>query len=166
MERDSYKSPAKVNHMKTIILGGGCFWGMEELFRQVSGVVQTEVGYCGGTNTYPTYAHHPNHAEALRVVYDESVISYAQVLDFFFRMHNPTTLNRQGNDVGSSYRSVIFYADADELAQAQAFIARVNASGRWSNPVQTSLEPLTTFWPAEAEHQRYLERHRRITLCE
>lgn len=132
---------------------------MEQLFRDLPGVVDTEVGYTGGENADPTYQNHPGHAEALQITYDPSQISYQQLLDFFFRVHDPTTRDRQGNDVGSSYRSAIFYADADEKAQAEAFIDLVNRSGRWPNPVVTTLEPLTQFYPAEADHQNYLQRN-------
>lgn len=131
---------------------------MEELFRRLPGVLDTEVGYTGGENDAPTYGNHPGHAEALQVTYDADVLSYQGLLDFFFRIHNPTTLNRQGQDIGTSYRSAIFYADEQEKQEAEAFIARVNASGRWKDPVATTLEPLTRFFPAEAEHQEYLQR--------
>ncbi len=144
---------------KTAVLAGGCFWGLEELFRHQPGVVSTEAGYCGGENEHPTYQNHPGHAEALEVTYDSDVISYRELLDFFFRVHNPTTLNRQGNDRGTSYRSAIFYASDDELKQAKEFIEIVNASSRWPGPVITTLEPLTKFWPAEEYHQDYLQKH-------
>lgn len=132
---------------------------MEELFRKLPGVVGTEVGYTGGANPNPTYENHPGHAEALQVTYDPSQIIYRQLLDFFFRIHDPTTRNRQGNDVGASYRSAIFYANEDEKQEAEAFIDIVNASGRWSSSVVTTLEPLTAFYPAESFHQDYLQRN-------
>lgn len=137
---------------------GGCFWGLEELFRAVPGVVATDAGYTGGENEHPTYEHHPGHAEALEVVYDTQVTSYQKLLDMFFRIHNPTTPNRQGNDVGTSYRSVIFYQNDDELARAKEFIALVNASGRWPDPVVTTLEPFKKFWKAEEYHQDFLQK--------
>jgi len=128
------------------VLAGGCFWGMEDLFRKRSGVVDTEVGYAGG-------------AEALRIAYDPEKTSYRDLLDFFFQIHDPTTMNRQGNDVGTSYRSAIFYANEEEKREAEAFVAIVNASGRWDKPVVTSLEPLTGFSPAEGYHQNSLEKN-------
>lgn len=140
------------------VFAGGCFWGMEELIRQLPGVVDTEVGYTGGENANPTYEHHPGHAEAVRISYDPSRISYRELLDFFFRVHDPTTLNRQGNDIGTSYRSAIFYGTEEEKKEATAFIDLVNASGRWSRPVATALEPLREFYPAEDYHQDYLQK--------
>ena len=149
----------KSSYMETkkAVFAGGCFWGLEELFRDQSGVVDTEAGYCGGENENPTYQNHPGHAEALEIEYDPSVTSYKKLLDFFFQVHNPTTLNQQGNDKGTSYRSAIFYANEEERAEAQAFIDIVNDSERWDDPVVTTLEPLTRFWPAEPEHQDYLQ---------
>ena len=144
--------------MKKAVFAGGCFWGMEELFRQLPGVIDTEAGYAGGENENPTYEHHPGHAEALQVTYDPTQIAYKQLLDFFFRVHNPTTLNRQGNDVGTSYRSAIFYGNNEDKREAEAFIDLVNRSGRWEKSVVTSLEPFTTFYPAEAYHQDYLQK--------
>lgn len=144
---------------QTAVFAGGCFWGMEELFRKLPGVVDTEAGYTGGENTNPTYANHPGHAEALQITYDPTLTTYDDLLDFFFQIHDPTTLNRQGNDVGESYRSAIFYGNNEEKRAAEAFIAVVNASGRWTRPVVTSLEPLTTFYPAESYHQDYLQRN-------
>ena len=144
---------------KKAVFAGGCFWGLEELFRHEPGVIDTEAGYAGGDNEFPTYEHHPGHAEALKVVYDTEVTSFEKLLDFFFRVHNPTTLNRQGNDIGSSYRSAIFYQDEEEKQEAEAFIERVNASGKWRDPVTTTLEPLTKFWPAEDYHQDYLQKN-------
>lgn len=139
-------------------LAGGCFWGLEELFRAVPGVLDTEAGYCGGKNANPTYTFHPGHAEALQITYNPEQVSYKQLLDFFFRIHDPTTLNQQGNDIGLSYRSAIFYTNELERSTAEEMIAIVNASKRWSSPVVTSLEAFTQFWPAEAEHQDYLQR--------
>lgn len=145
--------------MKKVVLAGGCFWGMEELFRALPGVVKTEVGYTGGTNENPTYENHPGHAEALEVEYDPSRTTYREILDFFFRVHDPTTLNRQGNDQGTSYRSAIFYADEEQKREAEGFIGLVSASKRWPNPVVTSLEPLGAFYPAEKYHQDYLRKN-------
>lgn len=141
------------------ILAGGCFWGLEELLREEIGVLDTEVGYAGGENTDPTYEHHPGHAEALKVTYDSTVTTYTALLDFFFRIHNPTTVNRQGNDVGSSYRSAIFYTDEAQKATAKRAIEQVDASGLYADPVVTTLEPLTRFYSAEAYHQDYLQKN-------
>jgi peptide-methionine (S)-S-oxide reductase len=144
---------------KKAVLAGGCFWGMEELIRAQPGIVNTEVGYTGGDNDNPTYENHPGHAEAVQIEYDPSKTSYREILDFFFRVHDPTTLNRQGNDVGTAYRSAIFYANDEEKKDAEAFIDIVDKSGRWKKPVVTSLEPLKSFWPAELYHQDYLQKN-------
>ena len=141
---------------KKIVLAGGCFWGLEDLLRDQTGVITTEAGYTGGSNQNPTYQNHPGHAEAVEITYDPAVISYKQILDFFFQIHNPTTLNQQGNDRGTAYRSAIFYADESEKATAEEMIAIVNDSKRWEAPVVTTLEPLATFWLAEDYHQDYL----------
>jgi peptide-methionine (S)-S-oxide reductase len=140
-------------------IAGGCFWGLEELVRTLPGVIDTEAGYTGGENENPTYEHHPGHAEALEVTYDPDVLSYRELLNFFFQIHNPTTLNRQGNDAGTSYRSAIFYQSEEEKREAEDMIEVVNASGRWSDPVVTTLEPFTQFYPAEAYHQDYLQKN-------
>ncbi|HET8991841.1 MAG TPA: peptide-methionine (S)-S-oxide reductase MsrA [Candidatus Saccharimonadales bacterium] len=144
---------------KTIYLAGGCFWGLEELFRAEPGVNDTEVGYSGGDNDDPTYEHHPGHAETLAIAYDPRQTSFAKILDFFFRVHDPTTLNRQGNDVGSSYRSAIFYQTDEELTEAKAIIEKVNKSGLYKDPVVTSLEKFSKFYSAEDYHQDYLQKH-------
>jgi len=141
---------------KKIVLAGGCFWGLEDLLRDQKGVITTEVGYTGGTNENPTYQFHPGHAEAVEITYDPEQATYKELLDFFFQIHNPTTLNQQGNDRGTSYRSAIFYGNEEEKAIATEMIRIVNASKRWSDPVVTTLEPLTTFWVAEGYHQDYL----------
>jgi peptide-methionine (S)-S-oxide reductase len=142
-----------------IVLAGGCFWGMEELFRKQPGVIKTTVGYTGGTVLYPTYENHAGHAEALEIEYDPAETSYTSLLDFFFQIHNPTTLHQQGNDTGTSYRSAIFYGNDDQKKEAERFIDIVNASKRWKDPVVTSLEPLQTFYPAENYHQAYLQKN-------
>ncbi len=142
--------------IKKAYLAGGCFWGLEDLVRQQPGIVDTEVGYTGGDNENPNYHNHPGHAEGLEITYDDSKTTYRAILDYFFRVHDPTTLNRQGNDAGSSYRSAIFYQDDLELKDAQAMIQLVNDSGNWDDPVVTNLEPFTKFWPAESVHQDYL----------
>lgn len=144
---------------KKAYLAGGCFWGLEELFREQLGVIATEAGYTGGDNEDPTYENHPGHAEALEIEYDPEKTSYKQLLDFFFRVHNPTTLNQQGNDKGSSYRSAIFFQDEEEKQEAEAFIKIVDDSKRWENPVVTTLEPFTKFYPAEDYHQDYLQKN-------
>ena len=141
---------------ETAVLAGGCFWGLEDLVRAQPGVLDTEVGYTGGENDHPTYRNHPGHAEALQISYDPNLTSYKQLLDFFFQVHNPTTLNRQGNDRGTSYRSAIFYKNEAEKRVAEEMIEIVNRSGRWPDKVVTTLEPLTRFWPAEGYHQDYL----------
>lgn len=144
---------------KKAVVAGGCFWGLEELLRAQPGVVEIEVGYTGGQNENPTYESHPGHAEAVEITYDPKVTSYTKILDFFFQIHNPTTLNQQGNDRGSSYRSAIFYATEEEQALAAEMIAIVNTSERWDDPVVTTLEPLTRFWKAEDYHQDYLQKN-------
>ena len=142
---------------QTTYLAGGCFWGLEELFREQPGVTNTEVGYSGGENDNPDYQNHPGHAETLAISFDSSLTTYAKILDYFFRIHNPTTLNRQGNDVGSSYRSVIFYQNDAELHTARDVIKMVDDSGLYNQPVITTLEPFTTFYSAEAYHQDFLQ---------
>lgn len=144
---------------KKAYIAGGCFWGLEDFMRTQPGVIATEAGYTGGENENPTYEHHPGHAEALEVEYDPSVTSFKKILDFFFQIHNPTTLNQQGNDKGTSYRSAIFYQNDEERAVAEEMIDVVNESGRWDDPVVTTLEPFTRFWPAEDYHQDYLQKH-------
>ncbi|MEK7642359.1 MAG: peptide-methionine (S)-S-oxide reductase MsrA [Patescibacteria group bacterium] len=141
---------------KKIILAGGCFWGLEDLLRSQMGVLDTVVGYTGGTNESPTYENHPGHAEAVEITYDPNITNYKKLLDFFFQIHNPTTLNQQGNDKGSSYRSAIFYNDEEEKQIAEEMIDIVNKSKRWPNPAVTTLEPFVKFWPAEEYHQDYL----------
>lgn len=154
----SIKTGAKMMIKKTY-LGGGCFWGMQELFRKLSGVVETRVGYSGGLVDNPTYENHEGHAEVLEITYDTEKTSFKNILDFFFIVHDPTTLNRQGNDIGTSYRSVIFYGDDTEKKEAEDFIEIVNKSGRWENPVVTSLEPFKKFYLAEVYHQDYLQKN-------
>lgn len=140
------------------VLAGGCFWGMQDLIRKHSGVVSTRVGYSGGDVPNATYRNHGTHAEAIEVVFDPSVLSYRTLLELFFQIHDPTTANRQGNDRGMSYRSAIYYEDADQKAVAQDTIADIEASGIWPGKVVTELEPVSDFWEAETEHQDYLKR--------
>jgi peptide-methionine (S)-S-oxide reductase len=142
--------------IKKAVVAGGCFWGLEDLIREVKGVVNTEAGYTGGENENPTYENHPGHAETLEIEYEDEQLDYQHLLDFFFQIHNPTTLNQQGNDKGTAYRSAIFYANDEEKQIAQEMIETVDESDRWDNPVVTTLEPLNRFWPAEAYHQDYL----------
>lgn len=144
---------------KTAYIAGGCFWGLEDLFKRQSGIVNTEVGYSGGNNENPTYEDHSGHAETLAISYDPEQTSFSNILDFYFRIHDPTTLNRQGNDIGSSYRSAIFYQNDEELAEANAMIEKVNKSGLYKNQVITSLEKFTKFYSAEEYHQDYLQKH-------
>lgn len=149
----------------TIYLAGGCFWGLEELFREQPGVTDTEVGYSGGENVDPDYNNHPGHAEALAITYDPTKTTYEAILDFYFRIHNPTTLNRQGNDTGSAYRSAIFYQTDEELASAQKVIGIVNESGLYDSPVVTSLEKFRAFYSAEDYHQDYLQHNPNGYTC-
>ena len=144
---------------KKIVLAGGCFWGMEKLIRNQPGVVDTVVGYTGGKTENPTYENHEGHAEAIEIAYDSEKTSYRKLLDFFFQIHNPTTLNRQCNDIGDSYRSAIFYGNEEEKKEAKKFIEIVNSSKRWKDPVVTTLEPLEKFYPAEDYHQDYLQKN-------
>ncbi len=144
---------------KKIVLGGGCFWGLQQLIRKQPGVINTQVGYAGGVVKNPTYENHEGHAEVVEIEYDEEKTSLKNILDFFFRVHDPSTLNQQGNDKGTSYRSVIFYANEEEKQIAQEFIELVNKSGRWEKQVVTSLEPLGEFTLAEDYHQDYLEKN-------
>lgn len=144
---------------KDLVLAGGCFWGLEELIREEPGVVDTEVGYTGGDNEDPDYHNHPGHAEAVKITYDPGKTDVEKLLDFFFRIHDPTTKNRQGNDVGTSYRSAIFYADDDEKQVAEKVIDIVNESGLYKDQVQTTLEPQGEFYSAEDYHQDYLRKN-------
>ena len=147
-----------MENIKKAYIAGGCFWGMEDLFRVRPGIKDTEVGYLGGTNDHPTYRNHPGHAEGIELTYDSDETSFRQILDYFFRIHDPTTVDRQGNDIGSSYRSTIFFQDENEKKEAEKMIKLVEDSGRWGQKVVTTLEPYTQFWPAEPEHQDYLVR--------
>ncbi|KAJ30527.1 MULTISPECIES: peptide-methionine (S)-S-oxide reductase MsrA [Sulfitobacter] len=140
------------------VLAGGCFWGMQDLIRKRDGVLSTRVGYSGGDVPNATYRDHGTHAEAIEVMFDDDVISYRDLLELFFQIHDPTTLNRQGNDRGLSYRSAIYYVDEDQKATALDTIADVEASGIWPGKVVTEVEPVSDFWEAEPEHQDYLER--------
>jgi|SRR6185369_6339445 len=140
------------------ILAGGCFWGMQDLLRRYPGVISTRVGYSGGDVPNATYRNHGTHAEAIEIIFDPETISYRKLLEFFFQIHDPTTVNRQGNDRGTSYRSGIFYTSEQQKQIAIETIADINASGLWPDKVVTELAPAGDFWEAEPEHQDYLER--------
>lgn len=140
------------------IFAGGCFWGMQDLIRKLPGVEATRVGYTGGDIKYASYRDHGTHAEGIEILFDPGIISYRKLLEFFFQIHDPSTLMRQGNDHGSSYRSAIYYGDEAQKAEALNTIADVDASGLWSGKVVTEVEPAGEFWEAEIEHQDYLER--------
>src|SRR6478609_3677332 len=144
---------------KKAILAGGCFWGMQDLIRKLPGVVSTRVGYTGGEIANATYRNHEGHAEAIEIVFDPSRTSFRALLEFFFQIHDPTTRDRQGGDVGSSDRSAIFYVDEGQKAGAGDTIADVEASGLWPGKVVTEVTPVGEFWEAEPEHQDYLERY-------
>ncbi|TNJ45076.1 peptide-methionine (S)-S-oxide reductase MsrA [Phaeobacter sp. B1627] len=140
------------------VLAGGCFWGMQELIRNRKGVLATRVGYTGGDAPNATYRDHGTHAEAIEIIYDPALTSYREMLEFFFQIHDPSTENRQGNDLGMSYRSAIYYVDDHQRRVAEDTIADVDASGLWPGKVVTELEPAGEFWEAEPEHQDYLQR--------
>ncbi len=140
------------------VLAGGCFWGMQDLIRKQPGVLKTRVGYTGGHVANATYRNHAGHAEAIEIIYDPAKTSFRQLLEFFFQIHDPTTLNRQGNDLGTSYRSAIFYTNDEQRRIAEDTIADVEASGLWPGKVVTEVTKASDFWEAEPEHQDYLER--------
>jgi peptide methionine sulfoxide reductase msrA/msrB len=159
----SVKSPAKPLTRETAVFAGGCFWGMEELVREIPGVLETDVGYTGGSTQGPRYENvktgSTGHAEAVRVIFDSSVLSYEKLLDAFFRMHDPTTKNRQGNDVGTQYRSVIFVTSDAQRKTAEAVKAAVDKSGKWKQPIVTEIVTASEFYPAEGYHQDYLQKN-------
>lgn len=144
--------------METAVLAGGCFWGMQDLIRKIPGVLSTRVGYTGGDVANATYRNHGSHAEAIEIVFEPDQLSYRRLLEFFFQIHDPTTSNRQGNDIGPSYRSAIYYRSETQRDIALETIADINASGLWPGKVVTELAPASDFWEAEPEHQDYLER--------
>jgi peptide-methionine (S)-S-oxide reductase len=141
------------------VLAGGCFWGMQDLIRRRHGVLSTRVGYTGGTGRNATYRNHDTHAEAIEIIFDPARISYRQILELFFQIHDPSTRNRQGNDKGTSYRSAIFYTSDQQKRVAEDTIADVDASGLWPGKVVTEVAPAGEFWEAEPEHQDYLQRY-------
>ncbi len=150
---------------ETAVLAGGCFWGMQDLIRKRPGVISTRVGYTGGNVENATYRHHEGHAEAIEIIFDPTVTSYRDILAFFFQIHDPTTRDRQGNDVGTSYRSAIFYLNDEQRQVAEDVIADVNASGLWPGKVVTEVDPAGAFWEAEPEHQDYLEHYPNGYTC-
>ena len=147
------------------VLAGGCFWGLQDLIRKRPGVLSTRVGYTGGDTPNATYRNHGSHAEAIEIVFDPAQTSYREILEFFFQIHDPTTLNRQGNDIGPSYRSAIFTTSDAQRAIAEQTIADVDASARWPGKVVTEVVPAGPFWEAEPEHQDYLERYPQGYTC-
>jgi peptide-methionine (S)-S-oxide reductase len=147
------------------VLAGGCFWGVQELVRRQPGVVSTRVGYTGGDVPNATYRKHGTHAEALEIIFDPAKTSYRELLEFFFQIHDPSTRNRQGNDMGTSYRSAIFYTDDAQKAVAEDTIADVDASGLWPGKVVTEVVPVGPFWEAEPEHQDYLQHYPNGYTC-
>ena len=150
---------------ETAILAGGCFWGMQDLIRKYPGVISTRVGYTGGENANATYQNHPGHAEAIEITFDPKQTSFRDLLEFFFQVHDPTTVNRQGWDIGSSYRSAIFYTSDEQRQVAEDTIADVDASGLWPDKVVTEVTSAGAFWEAEPEHQDYLERYPNGYTC-
>ena len=144
---------------ETAILAGGCFWGMQDLIRKYPGVISTRVGYTGGENANATYLNHPGHAEAIEITFDPKQTSFRDLLEFFFQVHDPTTVNRQGWHIGSSYRSAVFYTSDEQRQVAEDTIADVDASGLWPDKVVTEVTSAGPFWEAEPEHQDYLERY-------
>ncbi len=140
------------------VLAGGCFWGMQDLIRKQPGVIRTRVGYTGGDVANATYRNHGTHAEGIEIIFDPEKTTYRRLLEFFFQIHDPTTLNRQGNDIGLSYRSAIYFVDDAQRDEAVRTIADIEASGIWPGKVVTEIEPVGDFWEAEPEHQDYLER--------
>lgn len=169
-KREPQSEGAKMSSKyETAYLAGGCFWGMEEIIRQIKGVIETEVGYSGGNVKNPNYemmkTGATGHAEAVKVVFDPSVLSYEDLLGYFFRMHDPTTKNRQGNDVGTQYRSAIFYLSPEQKDTAARVIDKVNKSGKWKNPITTEVTKASEFYKAEEYHQDYLQKHPNGYTC-
>jgi peptide-methionine (S)-S-oxide reductase len=154
-----------VSRTETAILAGGCFWGMQDLIRKLPGVLSTRVGYSGGDVPNATYRNHGTHAEAIEVVFDPDTLAFRSLLEVFFQIHDPTTVNRQGNDRGTSYRSGIYYTSETQRMVAEETIADVNASGLWPGKVATEVRPAGPFWQAEPEHQDYLERNPNGYTC-
>lgn len=147
------------------VLAGGCFWGMQDLIRKLDGVEGTRVGYTGGDVPNATYRNHGTHAEGIEIVFDPSKISYRTLLEFFFQIHDPSTVNQQGNDLGTSYRSGIYYTSNEQKKVAEETIKDVDASGIWPGPVVTEVKPVGDFWEAEPEHQDYLVNYPQGYTC-
>ena len=154
-----------MSQQERAVLAGGCFWGMQDLIRKMDGVISTRVGYSGGDVPNATYRNHGSHAEAIEVIFDPARLSYRQLLEFFFQVHDPTTKDRQGNDIGSSYRSEIFYTSDEQRQVAEDTIADVDASGLWPGKVVTELSEAVPFWEAEPEHQDYLQKYPNGYTC-
>ena len=154
--KKDFADRVKSGAYQAAVLAGGCFWGMQDLIRKIPGIIDTEVGYTGGSVENPTYENHTGHAEAIKLIFDPKVISYEAILDFFFRMHNPTTQDQQGNDVGSSYRSAIFYQNDQQREAAQKKIKEWDACGKWKAPIVTEVTKAPTWYAAEGYHQDYL----------
>jgi peptide-methionine (S)-S-oxide reductase len=159
MRRAKFEGVENMSATERAILAGGCFWGVQDLLRRYPGVISTRVGYSGGDVRNATYRNHGTHAEAIEIIFNPKLISYRRLLEFFFQIHDPTTLNRQGNDRGLSYRSAIFYVGDEQKHIAEDTIADVEASGLWPGRVVTELAAAGDFWEAEPEHQDYLERY-------
>jgi peptide-methionine (S)-S-oxide reductase len=147
------------------VLAGGCFWGMQDLIRNLPGVISTRVGYTGGNVKNATYRNHGTHAEAIEIYFDPVRISFRRILEYFFQIHDPTTPERQGNDIGMSYRSAIYYTNEAQHLETNRTISDVNASGLWPGKVVTEVEPVSDFWEAEPEHQDYLMRYPNGYTC-
>jgi peptide-methionine (S)-S-oxide reductase len=160
-----YLREGEIMGYKKAILAGGCFWGMQELLRKLQGVIKSRVGYTGGDVPNATYRNHGTHAEAVELIYDESLISYRDILEYFFKIHNPTTLDRQGNDIGSSYRSEIFYIDDEQKETALKLIEEIERSGKWPGKIVTKVSYAGDFWEAEEEHQDYLQKYPNGYTC-
>jgi peptide methionine sulfoxide reductase msrA/msrB len=159
------KKAVDTSKLKKATLAGGCFWGVEELIRQMPGVIDTSVGYTGGSVKNATYQNHEGHAEAVEITYDPARIKYEEILEFFFKLHDPTTLNRQGNDMGTSYRSAIFVHDDEQRRIAEQVKQKVDKSGAWKRPVVTEIVPAKEFWTAEDYHQDYLQKNPNGYTC-
>jgi methionine-S-sulfoxide reductase len=152
-------SGATAGRREEVYLAGGCFWGVQEILRETPGVIETDVGYTGGSVEHATYRHHDGHAEAVRVVFDPDVLPFEELLRWFFRLHDPTTKNRQGYDIGTSYRSAIFYKTEEQRVVAEAVKQELDEAGGWGKPIVTEIAPAGAYWRAEEEHQDYLRKH-------
>jgi methionine-S-sulfoxide reductase len=150
---------ASADNREEVYLAGGCFWGMQDILRNIPGVLETEAGYTGGDIPQATYRNHAGHAEAVRVAFDAKRLPFEDLLRWFYRMHDPTTKNRQGNDVGTSYRSAIYYTTEEQKQTAEEFTRKLDSSGTWGRPIVTEIAPASAFWRAEEEHQDYLMKH-------